>query len=676
MSEVDDYQGILKFTIQQLDIHDNVEREYTPAYLNLLPDEIEDLITNPAKIYSSSDGLISNWINDTGPLGKYFLPEPHDGRLFVNKTGNYVKCVFKDGPVSISSIIFVYINEASQTGWDRFIENREPFDIQLIVYRGSEVDENGNSVRLEGQVLGTYRRSSIHGYPQDRYRFISHVDPYNIEDLSDRFKRDCFQVNIHSGEIEDGKPFMHHDVKELMFKMDTDNPDASDYSLMRIFVFGANSSVCKLDEATASLASPHNTTLFGPGIPPGGPFSCVDDSYIEDSSRSHIYYYTPIDQPQIYDEYLANTHNNDLFTSPRILSVVDVLGDPVPLNEVDLNLPYPTTRRIISIVPSDIYQVNIELSSFVRRSNGDIYTVCIKLENDKTSKTYYIPPAPFETSQAIRRRVRGVASKYFPGFPWSEIKNTCLMKDCHTVTLFGIQEGDPWTTYPILNSFLIRTLNPLVLCDPTTDDSLIIPSVLPNQNDQPVVVADWGGSQFVYDTSNGIWKCSHFGAPAYNSSSTYPFYDERQKEYAVLDKEYSRYFTSRGSGMNDITRICDGYLHVEDFFQNYTNVIDFSCPVDIYHFRFFFLLPVAVPSDIQVSVKTSDGVQHVVRNVQTDDLLMNNYNSNKSFPSVLNVRTHPWDLPPTTALLGNVISLTILTNNKIAGLQVWGAYIK
>lgn len=676
MSEVEDYQGILKFKIQQLDRHNNIEREYNPDYLNLTVAQIDDLITNPSRIYSADNGLISNWINDSDYAGKYFLPAPHDGRLFVNKTGNYVKCVFKDGPVSISSVIFVYINEASQTGWDRFVENREPFDIQLMVYRGDQKNDDGTTTRLEGQVLPTHRRSSIHGYPQDRYRFISQVNPYLIEDLPDRYKRDAFQVNIHSGEISDGKPFMHHDVKELIFKMDTDNPDASDYSLLRIFVFGANSTVCKLDEATASLADPFNSTLFGPGIPPGGPFSCVDDSYVEDSSRSHIYYYTPIDQPQLYDQYLTSSHNNDLFSVPTILSVKDVLGNDVPLNEDDLNLPYPTTRRIISIVPSDIYQVNVELSSFVRRSNGDIYTVCIKLENDRSSKTYYIPPAPFETSQAIRRRIRGVASKYFPGFPWSDIKNTCLMKDCHTVTLFGIQEGEPWTTSPILNSFLIRTLNPLVLCNPVLDESLIVPSPYPNQNDLPVIIADWGGTSVTWDETLQTWKCSHFGAPAYNPSTTYPFYDGREKEYAILDKEYSRYFTSRQSGSFDITRICDGYLHVDDFFQNPNNIVDFSTPVDIYHMRIFFLLPVVVPCDVTISVVTSDGVHHITRNLQTDDALMNTYNNTKVFPSLLNVRTHPWDLPPSTSLFGNVVSLTISTSNKIAGLQVWGAYLK
>lgn len=669
------YQGLARIEVFQMTGDDVLIRPITSTYQDLDIEIIKDLITSPDLIYGEGASLVKNWtMNDSGPRGKFIIDSFFEDRCYVNHH-DYIKVKFPDGPVSISAVIFVYCNQVSQVGYNVLLNGRRyPFNFRMLA-GGGEIQQDGTSKIVYKQFIED-KQYAIHYFPDTKVQEF--VNPYDIAELPDRNKKDIYQAVICSAEMP-SNPFMIHNANELLFKMSGD-VEASPYDLSRVFIFGANSVTCRPPSANFSpIVEPHNTNLLlsPPGILPpgiGGPNSCLDIISTQDETNAMTYVYGPYTTLPEHYLYLANNHSGDLFTKATIDAFYDGDDNAVSYQVNDLNILFDDTpvTFFIELSKCDIYQFNFEHSGSALSPTSEL-TLRVQFNSSSGDEIVFdIGPASHESLQTKHKRSRGVVSKWFPGFPWNNNRKTCIIKDCVLIELTVTGVASDAEQQAIWHSFLIRTLNPSHICSVDEDETIPPVSNKPNQNTQSVIIADTGAGDPTCNEAKQLYTHPHVVTPAWNVNE-YPYYDPRHEEYNILDSSFSQYFLSSNPGASDITRITDGYFHVDDPFIG-DSTINFSSPVDIYHIRVFFKGGnITTTNALSIGIVDSYGVASPIRPVQTDYLLVQSSNTTSTS---INLRTNPWDFPFSVALFGNVSKLIILNPNEIIGFFIWGAYLK
>jgi len=672
----EEYQGLIQFTVHQMTGDNVLIRDIPAPYLDLDVPTLLSLISNPDLAFGEGNGLVHDWTATPVSSGGSFFIEDNENRCYVNHE-QYIKIKFPDGVVSISAIIFVYCNQESSTGKKGLLHPpRYPFNIHL---------EFGGVVENADGTFQTVYSTPIEDKPYAIYQFAKekqddYVNPYDIPELDHTFRKDIHQAVICSAEFPD-KPFIAHNCTELLFKL-TGDIQCSAYDLHRVFIFGANSVTCRPPSSVFHpVVQPHQTNMLnGPqGILPGtgGPNSCLDIISTQDETNCMTYVYGPYTTLPEHYVYLANNHSGDLFTKANINAFyydengvdTDVIYQVPDLN---ISISANPTTYYIEISPCDIYQFNFE-----HTGSAISPTSALELQIEFSTTTgeqynFFISPADHESLATKHKRSRGVVSMWFPGFPWDNNRKTCIVKDCNRIELTVSGVNTDAEEQVVWRSLLIRTLNPSFICNVSEDITIPPVSNKPNQNSNPIILVDTGASNLTWNESKQVWTHSHVVTPAWNINE-YPYYDTRKEEYNILDSVFKQYFLSTGPIEQDLTRITDGYFHVDDPFVGGTSTIKFSTSCDIYHIRVYFAVNCSTTDVLNIGVTDSNGNQSPIRPVQVDVPTIQNANTTNT---VVNIRTHPWTFPFSEALFGNVSELTISTSNTIIGFFLWGAYIK
>lgn len=693
MSSSAGYNYILPYTIWQYKVA-NVdgsepepqwELDRSPYIEDLTDDEKKETIVNPDYIYSKQRTHITQWSSVAGPiLPHWSRPSPHDGRCYVNNkedngaSSMFVRVIF-DEYVSLSRIIFTYIHYQPWFVDSKNFQSTRRFPANLVVRAkvGLSLDTETYPILLN-EVAQMQRPTGV-----DWLANIT-ADPYNIdhEGFTERGGMDMYQSVIVPEVDED---WIRHGVEYLDFYAEGD--DASPFDISRIYCFGANTEICADPNIVPFMVKPWNTKQMSPLVAIGGPNTCLSDLILADPENTHIYTYGPYSTLPGHYQFLAGSHDNDLFSS---LSFADVYFEqhgssnstaiPFTPNSNIINTPMNVGLYVIELEEpyTDVYQCNMEYTGALRDSGGDTI-ITFKLFNEIGDEQEYICPHEYhESSTTVHGRSRGVTSRWFPGFPWHQNGRTCIAKNTQYVEI-GIFRENPFDVIPNIERILVRGLSPNMICS-VSEDPIIFPNsdTPPDRNSDPLILGDWAPTvNYTWDESKQTYTSPVFQTPAYANNSVYPDFNTPET-YAVLDKKYSKYFQDSASETgNNITRLCDGFLHVVDPFIPYPpgNMITFSTPVVISFMRVFILGPSTNAPWMQISISTFDGTVYPQKQMQyqvAQDFIV----GPGEHPVYTGgyFRTLPWD-PSSQSLFTNLKSLHIQTNQSVVGLQVWGHYL-